>query len=66
MANVKICDRCGKKIEQTGVWPTYIRHFRSILSTEYENYTYSHDLCGSCTKDLFAFMDGKATDAGNE
>ena len=58
MADVKICDRCGKKVEQTGVWPIYIKHYRSILEMEDKDYEYSSDLCGSCTKKLFEFMKG--------
>ena len=63
MANVKVCDRCSKKIETTGVWPIYIKHFRSILDMEDNDYEYSSDLCGDCTKKLFEFMEGKATEA---
>lgn len=66
MADVKICDRCGKKIETTGVWPIYIKHYRCILDMEDQDYKYSSDLCGSCTKKLFEFMEGNGTSSVTE
>jgi hypothetical protein len=57
MADVKICDRCGKKIELR-IWPVYIKHYRSILDMEDLDYNYTYDLCGSCNDKLFEFMKG--------
>lgn len=65
MADVKICDRCGKKIEAK-VIPLYMQHFRSYLDMEVQDYTYEYDLCGTCTKRLFEFMNGSVTGSVTE
>lgn len=60
MANVRVCDRCGRKIGRDGM-EVDIRAFkyhRFLLNTERE---YAHgvdDLCPICMKDYQAFMDG--------
>ena len=66
MAHVKICDRCGKKIETTGIWPIYVKHFRSILEIEDRDYEDGYDLCGDCTKKLFEFLEGNGEDSATD
>lgn len=59
MSNIKICDRCMKKIPTHGgmnIRALMYRHF--ILETE-TKYDYgTHDLCNDCMKKFEAFMDG--------
>lgn len=60
MSNVRVCDRCGRKIEKPGMEIDIraYKYHRFLLNTERE---YSHgcdDLCTICMKDYFAFMDG--------
>ena len=61
MADVKICDRCGKKIE-TRIWPLIVSNFRTFLKIEGSIYRYEYDLCRSCTAKFHDFMKGEATD----
>ena len=65
MADVKICDRCGKKIE-TKAWPIYVHHYRSILDMEDADYKHTYDLCGDWTKRLYEFVKGGATEGTTE
>ena len=61
MANVKVCDRCGKRVEPFSGMHSVIRgvkfhYFRVYSDTEY-GYK-NHDLCHDCMKDYEAFIDG--------
>ena len=66
MADVKVCDRYGKRVEINGVWPVYVHNYRSVLGMETSLYKYTYDLCGDCTKKLFEFMKDTATEATDE
>lgn len=60
MSNVRVCDRCGRKIKEPGMEIDIraYKYHRFLLNTERE---YSHgcdDLCAICMKEYFAFMDG--------
>jgi hypothetical protein len=57
MAHVKVCDRCGKKIER-GMYPISITPYRYVLTTETDLSETSYDLCKNCRKDLKKFLEG--------
>ena len=74
MSTVKICDRCGKKIDDK-------RHFvklnpvRYILGIETSVFDWNdgeyinrmeRDLCGKCAGELTRFLDGQAVDGVKE
>lgn len=56
MANVKICDKCGKTIEAK-TWPIVVTSYRSVLAMETVENEYSYDLCKSCMKELQTFIE---------
>lgn len=58
MADVKICDRCGKKIEDK-IWPITITAYRSKFRLEDEERIYKWDLCKDCTQKVRKFIDSK-------
>lgn len=60
MSNVRVCDRCGRKIDKDGMEIDIrsYKYHRFLLNCERE---YSHgveDLCAVCMEDFYAFMDG--------
>lgn len=60
-ANVKVCDRCGKRVDPCSGMYSVIRgvkfnFFKIYSDTEY-GYK-NHDLCHDCMKDYEAFIDG--------
>lgn len=58
MADVKICDRCGKKIvKPSGILLNSKLHYCSLL---HEDFTarLSYDLCLDCYKDFKHFVYG--------
>lgn len=69
MANVKICDRCGEKLERNCF--ISLKPVRYILRREINKYFIGeiyndiskYDLCKNCTAELDEFLKGKATDA---
>lgn len=66
MANVKICDRCGEKLERKCFMS--LKPVRYILRREVTkrcmwetaNYISEFDLCNNCAAELDEFMKGKA------
>lgn len=58
MANVKICDRCGERVDSFFL-PVTIKPIRYILTRERYGSLTSHDLCRNCGADLAEFMKGK-------
>ena len=61
MANVRICDRCGKKLERANKLHIDIRPYRYVLYTETYDTDEEFDLCPSCEKDFRVFMQGPST-----
>lgn len=59
MADVKICDRCGKKIAEPS--RILLRSTLQYCCLIYENFTTrtSYDLCPECYKDFKHFVYGK-------
>ncbi len=64
MADVKICDRCGKQISigahRNLIFDTYTWHGVLIGRSYAES---RDDLCPDCVYELKKFFEGKATDA---
>lgn len=54
MADVKICDRCGKKVENHV--PISLIPYRYVLIEDYRLATFEYDLCNRCRRDLKLFM----------
>ena len=76
MADIKICDRCKKPINNRrsilGLKASYYRLGVEVLKElQYYPGEFRHDqqidtdLCESCTKLLAEFLDGKAVEAVN-
>lgn len=62
MANVQICDKCGKRIDRySALLGTIYRS--NLFGCDYNTYTINYDLCKDCTKDLEEFIKGKDDDA---
>lgn len=67
MANIKICDMCGKTIENRAhLFKTHFRVIRAILGIEFA-YPEEYDLCASCAVKVRDYIkknvSEKATDA---
>ena len=64
MSSVKICDRCGKKIEHfgNGIWPIQLITYRAVLRRERLYIDESYDLCDDCLTELFRFLNIKRVD----
>ena len=70
MANVKICDRCGKPFDDKRSWFS-LKPVRYILSLAYTTHVWGgredrydeFDICPSCRGELRRFLKGEATDA---
>lgn len=56
MANVKICDKCGKKIEPK-MWPIVVTSYMSVLGMVGEEEEYTYELCKSCMKEVQKFIE---------
>ena len=62
MADVKICDRCGKRFTYARTL-VCIEPIRYILYMEARGMRYDYDLCLNCRDSLERFLSGKAVDA---
>lgn len=67
MANIKVCDMCGKTIEDRAhLFKTSFRIIRAILGIEFA-YPKEYDLCSGCAVKVRDYIDKsiseKATDA---
>lgn len=62
MADVKICDRCGKRFTHSRTL-VCIDPIRYILLVETRGSDHSYDLCLNCRDSLERFLSGKAVDA---
>ena len=66
MADVKVCDRCGARLDKK-MFPITLSPYRYVLGAETMEFKLSYDLCKKCMSDLDKFMEGpgeeKATDA---
>lgn len=63
MSKVRICDRCGCRVERkAGIHIDIlgVKYLRFRLETETENDYDSHDLCNKCMDDFEAFMKGES------
>lgn len=62
MADVKVCDRCGKKIDlgshRTVILDTYI-WYGALVGSRYTDSR--NDLCPDCIVELKKFLNGEAT-----
>lgn len=70
MANVKICDRCGKTFDAKRNWFSLkpVRYILGLAFTKHvwggtEDCYVEFDICPSCLGDLKKFLRGEATDA---
>jgi len=60
MSNVRVCDRCGKRVDNHGleIEITPYKFHRFLVVTEREFSHEMHDLCAACKNDFDAFMNG--------
>jgi hypothetical protein len=66
MADIKICDRCGKNVERLG-WPIRARYYRCNLFLNKNYYdSREYDLCTDCTGELIKFFDVKKEGKGKK
>lgn len=66
MADIKVCDRCGKQLPDiTTRFMFTLKHERSIsicglmLNTDYDYLPDQYDLCGDCYRDFVKFIDNE-------
>lgn len=74
MADVKICDRCKKvlddkrgrvRLKQAKRHILNVTVFKQGYTGEFVAADTHHDLCENCTKKLIDFLEGKAVEATN-
>ena len=66
MADVKICDRCGKKIGKSS-WPLRVEPYRYLFGIESGLYVFKYDLCAKCAEDFTVhFMSGPSEGSTDE
>lgn len=61
MSKVRVCDRCGCRIERNAgikIDILAVKYLRFRLDTETEHDYGQHDLCNECMNDFKAFMKG--------
>lgn len=58
MANVRICDRCGKTLRRPNSWNIYKTAYRYNLFGEMQDTCSDYDLCPNCMTDFEKFMEG--------
>jgi hypothetical protein len=58
MSTVKICDRCGKKLERE-MPKVRLRTFRYILDIETSYERQEFDLCEECFDEFMLFLNSK-------
>lgn len=57
MANVKLCDRCGKRVDNI-LRPVVMTPVQYSMKLETPYFSYEYDLCKDCGSKLSRFMDG--------
>ena len=60
MSNVRVCDRCGKRVDKNGleIEITPYKFHRFLVNVEREYSHEMHDLCAECKREFNAFIAG--------